>query len=288
MADIKHVNAEVTAQEEEPPKLKVLKTRYWTFELYPDNPRHLEYIVGIRSGLYPNCTAILHDKDKTSDSHVLDEFTYQQTMLELSRSTMLRDWGILVGNTHENCYKKPHIHVVYRHPYDVFKGSIVRRFPNLESNLIQAVESVEGVYRYLVHLDDPEKHQYSPNDVFGDTATFYKYYQMTDTLGEHIAIPMILDILDNWDWSQGKPTFSKVVRICCEQGLYGYLRQGGALFTNIIKETIANYQREYEDERFLEQNYIFEKQTDIIYKLNSSLKRANETIETYKKITKSN
>lgn len=282
---------------EEPPKQSApdtetlpKKSHYWTFELYPDNVRHLQYIVEIRSGKYPDVTAILHDKDSTKDDHEGDESFLQRQLTDLALAEKLRftkDYvGVIATNTPESQYKKPHVHCIIRFPYSVFKGSVEKRFPNLESNLIQAVTNPPIMYRYLVHKDDPDKYQYSPNEVFGNTAMFFQYYFANETLPDFIAVPMILDILEDWDWSQGKPTYGKVIRICCEQGLYGHLRQGGALLSNVIKETIADYQRRFDTEEMLERSYVTSHMTDEIYRLNVALKRANETIETYQKITK--
>lgn len=244
------------------------KSIYWEFILYPDCPRHLEYLYDIKHGLYNGCTGCLHDKDMTEPVPEKWDDDGNYTPAEPPH------------------IKKPHAHIIIKLPYSGTKGSVERMFPNLESRFIIKVDCADERYRYLIHLDDPKKHRYSPNDVFGNTENFYQYYHTEATAYEGAEICRILDILDNWDYGQGKPTYSKVIRICAEMGLYGYLRQGGALISQVIKETIDEYNREYSDSRWLEENYIRETQADEIWKLNAALKSANNTIEQYKKLIK--
>lgn len=244
------------------------KSVYWEFILYPDCPRHLEYYFDIKQGKYPTATGCVHDRDYTDP--VPESWDSDGNYIEPIPSKP----------------KKTHAHIIVKLPYSGTKGSVERLFPNLESHLIIKVDCADERYRYLIHMDDPKKHRYSPNDVFGNTENFYQYYHTEATAYEGAEICRILDILDNWDYSQGKPTYSKVIRLCAEMGLYGYLRKGGVLLSQVIKETIDGYTREYTDVRWLEDNYIKNKQADEIWRLNSALKSANNTIETYKKLVK--
>lgn len=244
------------------------KSVYWEFILYPDCPRHLEYYFDIKQGKYPTATGCVHDKDFTEATP--EGFDSEGNYIEAQPPKP----------------KKTHAHIIVKLPYSGTKGSVERLFPNLESHLIMKVDCADERYRYLIHMDDPKKHRYSPNEVFGNTENFYQYYHTEATAYEGAEVCRILDILDNWDYSQGKPTYSKVIRICAEMGLYGYLRKGGALLSQVIRETIEEYSREYTDARWLEENYIKEKQADEIWRLNSALKSANNTIETYKKLVK--
>lgn len=252
------------------------KHQYFTLLLYPENPRHLQLIVDIRSGKYPDATAILHNRD------IPDEVKEpKRTELQKKLAKVVKPCDM---NITEFEFKKPHVHVVYKAPYQARKTWAETRFPNIESNLIKGVNEPHAIYRYLVHQDNPEKTQYNPNEVFGCTERFYHYYNSNDALDEYIAIPMILDILDNWDYSQGKPTYSKIIRICCEQGLYGHLRCGGALLNSAIRECIQEYISFYEDEKWLEAQYREVKLFEENERLTIAIRRSQDEIKKWRRL----
>lgn len=62
--------------------------------------------------------------------------------------------------------KKPHWHVVF--VFDNVKGKHqVQDISNecLSGVLVQRVESISGMIRYLTHMDNPEKYQYNKEDI---------------------------------------------------------------------------------------------------------------------------
>lgn len=247
-------------------KPKIEKSVYWEFILYPDNPRHLEYYFDIKQGKYLCATGCVHDKDTTEAK---PEYWDEE------------------GEYHppeEAHPKKTHAHIIVRLPFSGTKGSVERLFPNLESHLIMKVDCADERYRYLIHLDNPTKHRYSPNEVFGNTEYFYQYYHTETTAYEGAEICRILDILDNWDYAQGNITYSKVIRICAEMGLYGYLRKGGALLSQVIREKIEQRNAEYNCAEFLDQQYTNRMREETIYKLTTELRHANEQISIYKRL----
>lgn len=60
--------------------------------------------------------------------------------------------------------KKPHVHAVWRFE-NARSLSGVARWLKIEPNYIQRVQNFKGALRYLVHMDDKDKHQYSVTDV---------------------------------------------------------------------------------------------------------------------------
>lgn len=259
-----------------PPKEKpqAVKCMYWEFLLYPDCPRHLEYLYDIKHGKYPMATGCLHDKDTAEE---IAEIVSCETIAEVSTDTPETEY--------EFKYKKAHAHIIIRLPYNGTKGTVERMFPNLESHLIIPVDCVDERYRYLIHLDHPSKYQYSPNEVFGNTQNFYNYYHTSTPEYEGAEVCRILDILDNWDInSQGNITYSKVIRICCELGLYGYLRKSGSLLSQVIKEKIQEKWNEINCSQFLDQQYTNAQRQNVIHELTTELRHANEQIAIYKRI----
>lgn len=111
-------------------KKSIIKKRNWAFVLYPDSaPPDWKDILaktGLQCAISP-----LHDKDY---------------------------------NATGEC-KKPHYHViiVYNGPtsFNVVKSIC----DSLNCPIPQAVEQIRGYYRYLTHMDNPEKAQYLVEDI---------------------------------------------------------------------------------------------------------------------------
>lgn len=109
---------------------KVIKKRNWAFVLYPEsapsNWRELLQLTGLECVISP-----LHDKDVNPDGTP----------------------------------KKPHYHIIicYQGPtsYNVVKTLC----DSLNCPIPQYLESVKGYYRYLTHMDNPEKAQYNKDDI---------------------------------------------------------------------------------------------------------------------------
>lgn len=110
---------------------KNVKKRNWAFVLYPEsapkNWREQLALTGLQCAISP-----LHDRD--------------------------------VNPTGEP--KKPHYHVIlaYSGPTSY---NVVKALTNgtLGQTIPQALEQIEGYYRYFTHKDNPEKAQYSASDI---------------------------------------------------------------------------------------------------------------------------
>ena len=107
------------------------KARYWTFVAYPESLPCDLYDFLTENGLV-FAISPLHDKD--------------------------------INPTGE--LKKPHYHVLLEFPGPTTYKNVKE---NITDVLLQpipnAVMSLRGAYRYLCHLDNPDKHQYSVNDI---------------------------------------------------------------------------------------------------------------------------
>lgn len=121
--------------------------RNWTFIVYPDSaPKDWREVL---DGYHvPWIESPEHDKDTNPDGTI----------------------------------KKAHWHVLM-----IFDGN--KSFKQIEqitslvnSPIPQRVESARGLVRYMVHLDNPEKYQYSRSDIIGHAgADVDKYFEMTTT-----------------------------------------------------------------------------------------------------------
>lgn len=107
-----------------------IKKRNWAFVLYPESAP-ADWLERLQATGLPGAISPLHDKD--------------------------------IDPTGEP--KKPHYHIIlcYAGPtsYNVVKAltdSLCQPIP-------QPLEQIKGYYRYLTHLDNPDKHQYAAADI---------------------------------------------------------------------------------------------------------------------------
>lgn len=66
-----------------------------------------------------------------------------------------------VGNEH----KKDHYHVMFMYEGKKSRSQIEQVFSSFGGVGCEVINSIRGYARYLCHLDNPEKHQYNPEDV---------------------------------------------------------------------------------------------------------------------------
>lgn len=110
--------------------MKNTKGRYWAFVIYPEslptNWREIITEIGVPMAVSP-----LHDKD--------------------------------IDPTGEE--KKPHYHCIVAYSNTTTFNSVKENVCNrLNSTIPIKLESVRGMYRYHIHLDNPEKYQYNDKD----------------------------------------------------------------------------------------------------------------------------
>lgn len=106
------------------------KNRHWTFLVYPESaPNNWKEILqetGCQIAISP-----LHDKDENPDNEL----------------------------------KKPHYHILICFPGPTTFKKVNSLCSQLNSPIPKRVLSIIGIYRYLTHLDNPEKYQYNEEDI---------------------------------------------------------------------------------------------------------------------------
>lgn len=108
----------------------MIKGRNWAFVIYPESlPENYEDII-INTGL-PMAISPLHDKDINADG----------------------------------TEKKAHYHVLCYYESPTTKESVKKNITDkLNGTIPIKLESIKGMYRYHLHLDNPEKYQYKDSD----------------------------------------------------------------------------------------------------------------------------
>lgn len=106
------------------------KNRHWTFLVYPESaPNNWKEILqetGCQIAISP-----LHDKDENPDNEL----------------------------------KKPHYHILICFPGPTTFKKVNTLCSQLNSPIPKRVLSIIGIYRYLTHLDNPEKYQYNEENI---------------------------------------------------------------------------------------------------------------------------
>lgn len=105
--------------------------RVWTFLIYPDSQPD-DWLFQLRQLLVEGCVSPLHDKDVNGD----------ESEKKAHRHVMLCFDG-----------KKSYAQIK-KISVDLMHGTVPQR-----------VNSMRGMVRYMVHLDNPEKHQYDMDDI---------------------------------------------------------------------------------------------------------------------------
>ena len=94
--------------------------------------------------------------------------------------------------------KKPHRHVVAMWTNTTTRRNATRFFEQFNGpKTILRVESPRGMARYLVHLDNPEKVQYLPEDVIEINGADWKKIALTDE--ERPEVMELLELIEEWE-----------------------------------------------------------------------------------------
>lgn len=126
---------------------KSIKKRNWAFILYPESAPADWFEQLKRSGL-SGAVSPLHDKDENADGE----------------------------------HKKAHHHIILCYPGPTTFNNVASFTQSLNATIPQALESVRGNYRYFTHADNPEKAQYSEQDILPFGGFEYRdYVELTKT-----------------------------------------------------------------------------------------------------------
>lgn len=121
-------------------KKKDTRQRHWATVLYPESAAE-NWVDVLRDNVIPCFVSPLHDSDLTAANEV----------------------------------KKAHYHILFTFEGKKSKEQVERLVEELGSVGLESIHSVRGYARYLCHLDDPDKAQYSQDDVLQIGGTDYAY-----------------------------------------------------------------------------------------------------------------
>lgn len=139
------------------------KNRHWTFILYPESAKEnwRDYLQ--ETGL-PFVVSPLHNNDVTETGE----------------------------------FKKEHYHILVCFPGPTTFNKVNSLCQELNATMPKRVLSIIGIYRYLTHKDNPEKAQYSENDILTFNGFNIKEYnQLTPTQSLTLKKEILKLINDN-------------------------------------------------------------------------------------------
>ena len=132
----------------------------------------------------------------------------------------------------DNKLKKSHIHCLVSFPNARHLSAISKEF-GITDNYIRVCNSFNNSLYYLIHYNEPTKHQYSIDEVFGPLKKKLIKLINNDKLDEDDVITYILDMIDNtFDYL----TITSLNRYCLINGYWNYYRKSFGLILAHLNE----------------------------------------------------
>lgn len=173
------------------------RSRCYCGILYPfeDVTQHFAF-TALMQGKY-KCVFLLHDKDTNED-------------------------GTL---------KKQHLHFIIRFTNARERNSLAKEL-KIKPCYIQPCSSFNAYSIYMLHLDEPFKHQYDITEVGGTLYNdFLKAVQNVDN--EQIKVKKILKFLEDLPLHSSR---SYILKWICDNSLYDTYRRGYSIFRDILNQ----------------------------------------------------
>lgn len=170
----------------------------WFLEVYEDDENYRKYVENVEGQF--DWVKIRHDKDVNPETGEL---------------------------------KKPHVHYLITTTNTASLSTISYR-TGIPENYVKVRSSYRHSFRYLLHLDQPEKFQYSEEELEGvDVKGKLAKYVGKDS---DSCVMEIIDLINLYRLER-KP-YACLVKAVVERGLWGYFRQAQATFRQLWEEAL--------------------------------------------------
>lgn len=171
--------------------------RKWELVLYPDSDSYdFSCVLAELVGFFDQWAYILHDSDVDSD-----------------------------GNP-----KKLHYHF-YGKSSDKLTASGIAYRVHVPESACRVVSSWKGALRYLVHADNPEKHQYNVSDIVSNFPLVGIF-----TVSDDMQAARIFAFISDTHCT----SVTTLTGWCIQNGYYSGLRRGFAIFSQLLRENAVN------------------------------------------------
>ena len=167
--------------------------RKWELVLYPDSDSYdVSAVLADLVGLFDQWAYILHDSDVDADGSP----------------------------------KKPHFHF-YGKSGDKLTASGIAYRVHVPESACRVVSCWKGALRYLVHADNPEKHQYNVSDISSNFPLAGIF-----TVSDDMQAARIFDYICDTRCTSVTALTGWVI----QNGYYSGLRRGFAIFSQLLRE----------------------------------------------------
>ena len=175
--------------------------------LYPDNESHVEVLSKIMKSY--DYAGITHDRDTWTAEDEKKDPKHKQGEL-----------------------KKEHIHIVLRTPNATWNTAICKEL-GLDEKFCEQVKSIDRSLQYLLHYNEPDKAQYSLDEVYGGLRTkLAESIQKNEKSEGEKVVELIKFIRD----SDRPLTITEFAEYCAKNGYWAEFRRSGAIFVKILDE----------------------------------------------------
>lgn len=180
------------------------KGRYFGLLLYSDSDSYdCDSVLKDCMSYFNECSYILHDSDVNEDGEI----------------------------------KKPHYHVVCKKSSSVLLSTIQNRYAKLGvlENFVFIITSYKAQIRYLLHLDDKDKHQYCASAIDSNVVDLNKYFNER---------PDGLIVLDMVDCRLYGMTYRQIIERAVKDGTYDIFRRNLGIIQLVVQEEFKEYVNE--------------------------------------------
>ncbi len=190
------------------------QSRVFTCELYPDSSSYdCDMLLRRLSYYWDKYYYILHDKD------VYTEEDYDKY---LSENKYEPDW--VIGQR-----KKPHYHVIGVNGSPCMLGRAAKKF-GVPSNHVQPVQKFKNTVQYLIHLNNPNKYQYEPEEIITNDESLPTILKRKQEAEEKA------DMLLQFILTSDVCSITELSKYAIKNHLWDELRRGQHIYTALLNE----------------------------------------------------
>lgn len=143
--------------------------------------------------------------------------------------------------------KKEHYHIVLEFPSAKWNTALAKEL-NIAINYIQQCRNLENSLNYLIHYNEPEKFQYSLDDVSGNLKKKLEKAIKNDGKDESDKVTELIQYIEEY---KGYLTLTNFSKYCSSVGYWDVFRRSGVIFIKILEENNNKIKKEFEKEKYL-------------------------------------
>ena len=183
------------------------RSRVHMLLLYPDNENHVEVLSKIMKSY--DYAGITHDKDVWTAEDEKKNPEHKQGEL-----------------------KKEHIHIVLRTPNATWNTAICKEL-GLEEKFCEQVKNVDRALQYLMHYNEPDKTQYSIDDVYGGLRT-----KLAESIkkNEKSEGEKVVELIEYIEEQINPISIKSFAAYCAKNGYWSEFRRSATIFLKVIEE----------------------------------------------------